>query len=110
MLGLGRLFGGRKEAEKRADLKRQYKALAAAAIRSAYDGGALGHRLQGWKTSGVGPNAALLAMLTTQRQRSRDLARNNPWARQAVSTIVSNVIGTRLAPLPALRPTAIWIG
>lgn len=49
-----------------------------------------------WATSGGDADADLLPDLPTLRERSRDLVRNNPLARGAVRTTVTNVVGTGL--------------
>lgn len=51
-----------------------------------------------WKAGGGSADADLLPDLPLLRERSRDLARNAPLAGGAVSTVVTNVVGTGLDP------------
>ena len=46
-----------------------------------------------WSTSNSSADGALKGAITPLRNKSRDLVRNNPYARQAVRSIVSNVVG-----------------
>ena len=52
--------------------------------------------LRDWKTTSGDVNADLLPALTTLRERSRDLIRNNPLAAGAIKTKITNVVGTGL--------------
>ncbi len=71
----------------------QYRA-ATQHLRAHYEGGSTGRRTAGWRTPSTGPTAAGAVTLTTLRNRSRDLVRNNPWARNAVGDLVSEIVGT----------------
>lgn len=51
---------------------------------------------QEWRTRDMSADAALLPDLPTLRDRSRDLVRNVPLAGGAISTVVTNVVGTGL--------------
>lgn len=62
-------------------------------IRS-FDGGSKSDRMGGWKSTGASADSALERNLSTLRNRSRDLSRNNVWAARALSIIVNNTIGT----------------
>jgi len=57
-----------------------------------YDGGKMGRRTQGWVTKSDAPSQAVIIDLNTLRNRSRDLVRNNPYARRAVSTIQRHMV------------------
>lgn len=60
-----------------------------------YDAGSVSRRTAGWLASrGTGPNREIAADLSTVLDRSRDLARNNPWARRAINAVVNNWIGS----------------
>lgn len=61
--------------------------------RGFYDGAGKGRRYDGWRTSPTGPNAEARGALRILRDRSRDLARNNPWASRAIAAVTSNVVG-----------------
>lgn len=56
----------------------------------------------GWAPGGGSANADQLPDLPALRERSRDLMRNAPLALGAVSTVVTNVVGTGLAVQPAI--------
>lgn len=59
-----------------------------------YEGSAHGRRTDNWRAPGTSANAAALPSLHTLRWRSRDLARNNPWASSAINLIDDDVVGT----------------
>ncbi len=65
--------------------------LKAAAYESASTGGA---RARSWKASSAGPNAAAAQNLPLMRHRARDAIRNDPWAKAAITRLVSNTIGS----------------
>jgi lambda family phage portal protein len=57
-----------------------------------FDGAGRGRRAEGWTTGGTSPRIDQ-AEVSVLRARSRDLRRNNPYARRAVDAIVSNAVG-----------------
>lgn len=59
----------------------------------AYEGAAKGRRTDGWRTLGTSANAETRRALTTLRDRSRDLVRNNPYAARAVNVLAANMVG-----------------
>ncbi len=59
----------------------------------AYDAAAKGRRLGGWRTSSKSPSAETEFSLSSLRDRSRDLVRNNQWAGEAVRIWKRNAIG-----------------
>lgn len=68
-----------------------------------------------WRPSTVSPNSAVLASLTTLRDRSRAAIRNDGIAKSIIDKLVSNMIGTGIKPLsqvedPQLRKDihALW--
>jgi len=63
-----------------------------------YEGASKGKRMQGWKTSSSSGNAEVRPTLQTLRDRSRDLVRNNGWAKKGIGVISSNVIGDGIIP------------
>lgn len=79
---------------------RRARARHAVEILRGFEGSSRGKRTQGWLTSGMDADAEASAALTTLRNRSRDLVRNNPYAARGVSVIVSNMIGTGIIPQP----------
>jgi lambda family phage portal protein len=64
----------------------------------AYDGAGHGKRLGNWYPSNSSVNALLASSLSTLRTRSHDIVRKNPYAANAVDSIVSNCIGTGIKP------------
>lgn len=60
-----------------------------------------------WATQAASPNADTLPDLSTLRARSRDLTRNDPIARSAVSTKVTSVIGTGHVVRPEVDATRL---
>ncbi len=65
---------------------------------SAYEAGGEGRRSKNWQVSDAGPTAVAIGNLSTLRQRSRNAYRNDPYAFIAVDRVVSNTIGTGIAP------------
>jgi lambda family phage portal protein len=63
-----------------------------------YDGAGHGKRLGNWYPSNSSINALLASSLSTLRTRSHDIVRKNPYAANAVDSIVSNCIGTGIKP------------
>lgn len=74
-------------------LKRQQALVHAEHLRS-YDAASRGRRTQNWNARGTSANAEIHAAANTLRDRSRDLSRNNPFAKKAVQSISNNTIGT----------------
>ena len=62
-------------------------------IKRRYDGAAINRLTADWVTSSTSADSELLSSLRHLRNRSRDLVRNNDYARGAVRTIVNNVVG-----------------
>jgi lambda family phage portal protein len=67
-------------------------------VRNSYEAGGQGRRLSVWRSSPLGPNAAVIRDLETLRSRSRDSVRNNSWVKKGVNSWVSNEIGTGIEP------------
>lgn len=63
-----------------------------------YEAAGNGKRTSGWNAPGTGPNAEVVPSLPKLRSRSRDLVRNNPYAKRAVEVISSNVVGYGIVP------------
>ena len=82
----------------------------------AYESGATeSRRVSKWYAPTVSPNSAILANLTTIRDRSRQATRNDGLAEGAIDAQVRNLIGTGIKPLsqatdPAFRAAvhALW--
>lgn len=76
---------------------RRYRARLLMAVANSYIGASKTRRsLKEWRTSSGDADADISADLPTLRERSRDLARNAPLAVGAISTCLSNVVGTGL--------------
>lgn len=64
----------------------------------AYDAAARGRRTEGWRAASSSADAEIGAAGAILRNRMRDLVRNNPLAANAVSTLVSNIVGGGIFP------------
>lgn len=67
-----------------------------------YEAAGLGRRTDGWRTTSSGPNSELRPAIRLLRDRSRDLVRNNPFAKRAVQVIGTNVVGLGIKPAAVL--------
>jgi lambda family phage portal protein len=81
-----------------------------------YEAGSQTRRTVGWRAPTSSPNVALLATLTTLRDRSRAATRNDGFGKGVIDKLVTNVIGTGIKPLsqatdPAFRAAlqALWL-
>lgn len=77
-----------------AGLRRARARAALHVIERSFDGAKTGRRTGGWTTGSASANAEIAPALTSLRNRSRDLVRNNPLAKKALKARVSNTIGT----------------
>lgn len=57
-------------------------------------------RTANWHTAGSSANRELSGALSTIRSRSRDLVRNNEWARAAKQKLNAHIIGSGFTPRP----------
>lgn len=71
-----------------------------------YEAAQGGRRTSGWMRSSSDANAANRPALVALRELSRDLRRNNGWAKRGVQVIVNNTIGWGIMPKPAGRSRA----
>lgn len=77
--------------------RERQKARVAMALSGGYSGASKSRRsLSAWQTTSNDADADLLPDLPLLRERSRDLARNNPLAAGAINTKVANAVGTGL--------------
>lgn len=81
----------------RAGLERVQSRLAMRMVEAHYEAGSEGRRTDSWITKDGGPSGAKVT-LGTIRKRSRDLVRNNPWAKNAIEDIETETIGTGILP------------
>lgn len=63
-----------------------------------YDGAGHGRRLGNWYPSNSSINTILASNLSVLRNRARDIVRKNPYASNAIDSIVANCIGTGIKP------------
>lgn len=63
-----------------------------------YDAAAKGRRNSDWFASGASANTETRSALSVLRDRSRDLVRNNPYAKSAIDIISNNTIGAGIVP------------
>lgn len=59
-----------------------------------YEGAAMSRRTENWRTPPSDANEAARGQLATLRNRCRDLARNNSWAKRGVGVMSRAVVGT----------------
>lgn len=67
-----------------------------------YDAAAVSRRTDGWQATGTSPNNETIAVLSRIRYRSRELVRNNPYAKRAIQVIKNNTVGTGIRPTPSV--------
>ncbi len=65
-----------------------------------YEGAAVGRRASSWKALNTSANSELQGALRPLRDRSRDLARNTPYAARMLDILTSHAIGTGITPVP----------
>jgi lambda family phage portal protein len=87
---------------------------AATTLARHYEAASTGRRTSGWHRSNTDANAAAGPALSSLRELSRDLRRNNGWARRGVQVIANNTIGWGIAPKaigvdPALAEAALQL-
>ena len=64
-------------------------------IKRKYEGADSGRRTGGWITTGSSGNTEVQGALLKLRNRSRDLVRNNPYAKRGMRVIANNTVGAR---------------
>lgn len=72
-----------------------------------FDAAAGGRRAHGWHRRSSDANAANSSSLVALRELSRDLRRNNGWARRAIQAIANNTIGWGIEAKPVGVPDAL---
>jgi lambda family phage portal protein len=63
-----------------------------------YDAAGNSSRTKGWRATNASVNTENLMGLFTLRARSRELVRNNPYAKKAIHIIANNTIGAGIRP------------
>jgi lambda family phage portal protein len=74
------------------------KRLEERAERFGYEGATAGRRVHGWYAPSTDANVELMGSLIWLRNRSRDLARNNPHAAKALEELTGHAVGTGIIP------------
>jgi lambda family phage portal protein len=67
-----------------------------------WDAGRRGRRTNGWLATGGSPNAEMQPSLNLVIRRSRDLVRNNEWARNVARKWVGHAVDTGIVPRPVV--------
>lgn len=80
-----------------------------------FDAAGTGRRTTGWHRSSTDVNSANSASLPKLRELSRDLRRNNGWAKRAIQVISANTVGRGIVakaesdnPRVATEAAALW--
>lgn len=67
----------------------------------AYESASYGRRTKMFeRATAAGPNWEISGALQTLRNRSREMVRNNGWAKRAIEAITGNVVGEGIRPAP----------
>lgn len=74
-------------------LRRVHARARAQLMARGYDAISHGRRTAGWQRTAGDANATNMPALATLRELSRDLRRNNGWARRAIEVIANNTVG-----------------
>lgn len=82
----------------RAAAKRYAARVSLANLTRSYEGASLGRSTAGWRSSAASSDAIIAADGATLRERSRDLARNNPYAAKAIQVLVNATVGYGIRP------------
>jgi lambda family phage portal protein len=89
-------------------LKRQRARFALGYMAKNYEGAKTGRRTGGWTTGSTSADSEIAPDLVRLRNRSRDLIRNNPYARRARDVFSSNVVGTGIVAKVPKEAQAAW--
>jgi lambda family phage portal protein len=91
-------------------LKRLRARTAASALARHYEAATPGRRTQNWPRRKGDANATLLPALSDLRAHSRDLVRNNPWARKGLRVVTNHTVGWGITakPVGGKGATAAW--
>lgn len=73
-----------------------------------YDAAQVGRRAAHWQAGSGSANAEVVPALSRTRNRSRDMVRNNPYARSAIQKLVARSIGTGIMARPAANVLPVW--
>lgn len=85
----------------RAALQREQAARAFQATQKrAYEGASKGRRVKNWRPHATSANAELYPAVSTLRNRSRDLVRNDGYAKRAIEIMAESTVGGGIMPKP----------
>lgn len=80
--------------------REQYRrALGMMAQERRFDGARRDHRTAGWQATGASATAEIASSIKLLRDRSRQLHRDNPYAKRMRSAFVANTVGAGVKPL-----------
>ena len=65
-----------------------------------YDGAARGRNTSDWQSNSASSNVEVQRDIITLRDRSRELARNNPYIKNWLRVMPNNIVGTGIMPNP----------
>lgn len=74
-----------------------------------YEGAGHGRRFGKWGNSTQSQNQQIITSISKLRERSRDMVRNNGYARNAIRRIGNNVVGTGILATPVASPANVTI-
>lgn len=96
-------------------LRRVRARAAAQLVARHFEAASGGRRTSGWRRSSSDANVANGPALAALRELSRDLRRNNGWAKRGIQAIVNNTVGWGILPKPddrsrrrAEQAIALW--
>jgi len=78
-----------------------HRALGMVTSKRSYDGASKGRRMKNWRAPQTSANAEIGGAIQTLRARSRDLIRNDGWAKRGVEIIAECAVGGGIIPKPA---------
>lgn len=81
---------------------------AALQVMLAYEANQVGRRSANWKASSGSANSEITPSLSRVRNRARDMVRNNPYARSAITKLVARAIGTGIVARPPQNVLPVW--
>lgn len=81
-----------------AGVRRIRQRAAIEAVSRGYDGASRDRLRHGWRTHGASANNEIGVAGSLLRDRSRDLTRNNPYAANALSVLVTHAVGAGIVP------------
>lgn len=78
-----------------------------ALLERTYDAAGGGRRTAGWRRTGADADSTIRPSLIKLRELSRDLRRNNGWARRAIAKIAVNTVGWGIEPKAVGAPDEV---